>query len=81
MRLTRASYGNPSSMDIKTSVATLLQSAVVVNWHWKRALWDEAVRAKRYVKRQPDDLWPAPREENEIDTEASEESEIEGEKC
>ena len=71
----------PGSMDIKLSVTSLLQSAGVPNWHWKQGNWDEVVKSQKYNKRQPDDSWPAPRQENEDETEASEESEVEGEQC
>ena len=67
----------PSSMGAKVAVVRLLQSAVFPNWNWKRAPWEEAVRARKFTKRQPSELWPSPVEEDENETENSE-SEDEG---
>ena len=54
--------GFPPSMGTKTVVAALLQSAVCPNWNWKHAQWEEAVRNKKFAKRQPAEMWPALRE-------------------
>ena len=68
----------PASMDIKKSVVGLMQSAVLPNWHRSCGPWTDAVKAKKYAKRHPEERWPAPIEEDDQETQ-SEESDAEGE--
>ena len=67
----------PASMDTKAAVVGMFQSAVIPNWSWKHAQWDEAVRAKKFGKRLPAEMWPSPIQEDANMTENSE-SEDEG---
>ena len=68
----------PTSANVKTAVASLMQSAVQPNWHTKSSTWEEAVKTNKWSKRVPEDRWPLPLEEDGVETETEEVSEEEG---
>ena len=68
----------PSSMDIKLAVVGLLSSATIPNWHHSRAAWEKAVNSRKFSSRAPQEVWPAPRVEDDADTELESSSESEG---
>ena len=69
----------PSSMDIKFAVVGLLSSATVPNWHHGRAGWEKAINSRKFSSRVPQEVWPAPRVEDAVETEVEDSSEGEGE--
>ena len=58
----------PASMDIKKAVTTLLQSGVIPNCHLKRGHFEEAVKGRKWKKKEPKFSWPDPIEEDDKDT-------------
>ena len=68
----------PTSMSIKLAVVKVLQSGMKPNWNKERAQFDDAVKSKKYKKKEPETCWPDPLQENSVDT--SVETETEGEK-
>ena len=61
----------PASWDVKSTAATMMQSATMPNWHFNYEKWANSVRDKSYQRREPLVRWPAPLEENNDDTEES----------
>ena len=67
----------PSSMSIKMAVVKVLQSGMVPNWNKQRAQFDDAVKSKKFKKKEPENSWPNPLQEDDVDT--SVETETDGE--
>ena len=67
----------PASIDIKRAVVSLLQSGVTPNVNIKRGQFDEAVRIKKFKKKEPKMSWPDPLAEDGKDT-SDEDGEHEG---
>ena len=70
----------PSSMNLKFAVVGLLSSATIPNWHHTRVAWEKSVNSGKFSFRSPQDVWPPPRVEDDVDTEVEDSSEGEGEK-
>lgn len=68
----------PPSMSIKKYVVKVLQSGMLPNWHYKRGTFEDYVKSKKYKKKEPDNVWPDPLQEDDVDT--SVESFTEGER-
>ena len=68
----------PPSMAIKKCVVQVLQSGMLPNWHYKRGQFEDSVKAKKYKKKEPKQVWPDPLQEDDVDT--SVESVVEGER-
>ena len=58
----------PPSMAIKKSVVRVLQSGMLPNWHYKRGQFEDSVKAKKYKKKEPEQVWPDPLQEDDVDT-------------
>ena len=50
----------PSSMSIKKAVVRVLQSGMVPNWNKKRGQFEDAVKNKKFKKKEPETAWPDP---------------------
>jgi hypothetical protein len=58
----------PASIEIKKAVVALLQSGLIPNSHNKRGNFQDSVASRKWKKKEPKVLWPAPREEDGKDT-------------
>ena len=67
-------------MNLKFAVVGLLSSATIPNWHHALVAWEKAVNSGKFSSRSPQDVWPPPRVEDDVDTEVEDSSEGEGEK-
>ena len=68
-----------TSMGIKTMVANTLAEATLPNWHNKTSTWKEAVQKKKFVRKAPGSVWPAPIQEDGEETASEQDPESEGE--
>ena len=62
------------SMDIKKVVCNTLAESVMPNWHNKAGRWREATQKAKFLKVTPSTVWPAPIEEDDLETELEESS-------
>ena len=62
------------SMAIKKVVCNTLGESVMPNWHNKAGRWREATQKAKFSKLMPPAVWPAPIEEDDLETEQEESS-------
>ena len=69
-----------SSMDIKRVVSNTLAECPLPVWHNKAGRWREATQKGKFTKQMPNEIWPAPVMEDDIETAGELDSESEGRK-
>ena len=68
-----------TSMVIKRMVSNTLAESTLPNWHNKTSTWKEAVQKKKFIRKAPSSVWPAPIQEDGEETASEKDPESEGE--